>query len=175
MMDVLLNHRTIRQYKDEPIDEALLNKILEAGTRASTTGNMQIYSIIVNRDEEMKKKIHGVLREHFKLEFLNRIDEIVVFKNLDKKTLSKIVDLELEKVQARLHNKDITLKVSNKVKRKLAEEGFDTTYGARPLKRIIQNKILDELSLEMVKGNVQEGNNVSIDLGKQNDVKVKVN
>ncbi len=57
MMDVLLNHRTIRQYKDEPIDEALLNKILEAGTRASTTGNMQIYSIIVNRDEEMKKKL----------------------------------------------------------------------------------------------------------------------
>lgn len=56
-MDVLLNHRTIRQYKDEPIDEALLNKILEAGTRASTTGNMQIYSIIVNRDEEMKKKL----------------------------------------------------------------------------------------------------------------------
>ncbi|MGM0377594.1 MAG: NADPH-dependent oxidoreductase [Bacteroidota bacterium] len=57
MMDVLLNHRTIRQYKDEPIDEALLNKILEAGTRASTTGNMQIYSIIVNQDEEMKKKL----------------------------------------------------------------------------------------------------------------------
>ncbi|MDK2842458.1 MAG: hypothetical protein PWQ17_1964 [Anaerophaga sp.] len=57
MMDVLLNHRTIRRYKDEPIDEALLNKILKAGTRASTTGNMQLYSIIVNRDEEMKKKL----------------------------------------------------------------------------------------------------------------------
>lgn len=57
MMDVLLSHRTIRQYRDEPIDEALLKKIIEAGTRASTTGNMQIYSIIVNRDEEMKKKL----------------------------------------------------------------------------------------------------------------------
>ena len=128
-----------------------------------------------NHDEEMKKKIHGVLREHFKLEFLNRIDEIVAFKNLDKNTLSKIVDLELEKEQERLHNKDITLKVSSRVKKKLAEEGFDTTYGARPLKRIIQNKILDELSLEMVRGNVKEGNNVSIDLGKQNNVTLKVN
>lgn len=56
-MDVLLNHRTIRKYKDQPVDDALLNEILTAGTRASTTGNMQVYSIVVNRDEQMKEKL----------------------------------------------------------------------------------------------------------------------
>jgi ATP-dependent Clp protease ATP-binding subunit ClpB len=130
---------------------------------------------LTENTEEMKKKIHKVLREHFKLEFLNRIDETVVFRNLDQKTLSKIVDLELAKVQKRLNNKDITLKVSNKVKKRLAEEGFDPTYGARPLKRLIQNKILDELSMEIIKGNVQEGNKVTIDIGSKNDVMVTVN
>jgi ATP-dependent Clp protease ATP-binding subunit ClpA len=131
-------------------------------------------SFMENTDE-MKEKINKVLREHFKLEFLNRIDETVVFRSLDQKTLSRIVDLELKKVQERLNNKDITLKVSNKVKKKLAEEGFDSTYGARPLKRLIQNKILDELSMQIIRGNVQEGNKVSIDIGSKDNVLVKVN
>ncbi len=128
-----------------------------------------------NQTEEMKYKIQQVLRDHFKLEFLNRIDENVVFKNLDKQALSKIVDLEIAKVQKRLKNKDITLKISKKVKNMLAKEGFDITYGARPLKRMIQNKILDELSMEIVRGNVKEGNKVNIDLGSQNNVLVKIN
>jgi ATP-dependent Clp protease ATP-binding subunit ClpB len=127
-----------------------------------------------NQTEEMKNKIQQVLRDHFKLEFLNRIDEIVVFKSLAKEALARIVDLEIIKVQKRLKNKDITLKISKKVKDMLAEEGFDTTYGARPLKRIIQNKILDELSMEIVRGNVKEGNKVNIDLGSQNNVLVRV-
>ncbi|MFW5888613.1 MAG: ATP-dependent Clp protease ATP-binding subunit [Patescibacteria group bacterium] len=129
---------------------------------------------LTENTEEMKNKISKVLREHFKPEFLNRIDEVVVFKSLNQRILSEIVDLELKKVQKRLNNKDITLKVSNKVKKKLAKEGFDATYGARPLKRLIQNKILNELSMEIIKGNVQEGNKVSIDIGAENNVMVKV-
>jgi ATP-dependent Clp protease ATP-binding subunit ClpB len=124
--------------------------------------------------KEMKEQIDKKLREHFKLEFLNRIDEIVVFHSLDKAALELIVDLELAKVQTRLQNKDITLKISAKVKKMLSEEGFDITYGARPLKRLIQNRILDELSLEIIEGKIKDGDRVTIDLGVENKVLLKV-
>jgi ATP-dependent Clp protease ATP-binding subunit ClpC len=122
----------------------------------------------------MKEQIEKKLKEHFKLEFLNRIDEVVVFHSLDKAALEKIVDLELAKVETRLRNKDITLKISAKVKKMLSDEGFDITYGARPLKRLIQNKILDELSLEIIEGKIKDGDKVTIDLGVENKVLLKV-
>jgi ATP-dependent Clp protease ATP-binding subunit ClpB len=124
--------------------------------------------------KDMKEQIDKKLKEHFKLEFLNRIDEIVVFHSLDKISLEKIVDLELAKVQNRLRNKDISLKISNKVKKMLSDEGFDITYGARPLKRLIQNKILDELSLEIIEGKIKDGDKVTIDLGIENKVLLSV-
>ncbi|MDD5031882.1 MAG: AAA family ATPase [Patescibacteria group bacterium] len=127
-----------------------------------------------NRGEEMKEKIDKILKENFKLEFLNRIDEIVVFKSLDKEALEKIVDLELDKVQTRLKNKEIGLKISPKVKKMLAEKGYDITFGARPLKRIIQNMILDELALEIIEGKIKGGDDVLIDLGLKDKVMMKV-
>jgi ATP-dependent Clp protease ATP-binding subunit ClpB len=124
--------------------------------------------------KDMKEQIDKKLREHFKLEFLNRIDEVVVFHSLDKISLEHIVDLELSKVQNRLRNKDISLKISNKVKKMLSEDGYDITYGARPLKRLIQNKILDELSLEIIEGKIKDGDKVAIDLGVENKVLMSV-
>lgn len=125
-------------------------------------------------DKQMKAKINDKLKENFKLEFLNRIDEIVVFKTLSKKALMSIIDLELDKVQKRLKNKEIAVKVSSKVKKMLAEKGYDTTFGARPLKRIIQSKILNELSMNIVEGKVKEGDKVNIDLGKENRIELSV-
>jgi len=122
----------------------------------------------------MKEKIDKILKENFKLEFLNRIDEIVVFKSLDKEALEKIVDLELDRVEKRLTNKEISLKISPKVKRMLAEKGYDITFGARPLKRIIQNMILDELALEIIEGKIKGGDDVLIDLGIKDKVMMKV-
>jgi len=84
--------------------------------------------------EEMREKIDQILKDHFKLEFLNRIDEIVIFKSLDKDTLSQIVDLELGKVEKRLIDKNIKIKIASKVKGMLADKGYDITFGARPLK-----------------------------------------
>ncbi|HTW96105.1 MAG TPA: AAA family ATPase, partial [Candidatus Methylomirabilis sp.] len=124
--------------------------------------------------KDMKEQIDKKLKEHFKLEFLNRIDEIVVFHSLDKSALERIVDLELAKVQNRLASKDISLKISAKVKKMLSDEGFDITYGARPLKRLIQNRILDELSLEIIEGKIKDGDRVTIDLGVENKVMLKV-
>jgi ATP-dependent Clp protease ATP-binding subunit ClpA len=128
----------------------------------------------VIHEKEMREKIDKVLREYFKLEFLNRIDEIVVFQSLSKEALIKIVDLELAKVEQRLLDRNITLKIGQKVKKLLAEKGYDITFGARPLKRIIQNMILDELALEIVEGKVKEGDKVTIDLGNKEEVVMSV-
>ncbi|MGE5425801.1 MAG: ATP-dependent Clp protease ATP-binding subunit [Bacillota bacterium] len=116
------------------------------------------------RSKQMKDKVDKILREHFKLEFLNRIDEIVLFKSLKAADLEKIVALELDKVEKRLNAKNITLRIAPKVKKVLAEKGYDSTYGARPLKRIIQNLILDELALRIIENQIQEGDQVKIDI-----------
>ena len=127
------------------------------------------------RADEMKEKIDKILRDHFKLEFLNRIDEIVLFRSLTPAALEKIVDLELLRVEKRLGYKNIAVRISPKVKKMLAEKGYDITYGARPLKRIIQTMILDELALEIIEGKINEGDKVKIDLGEKETVLMKVN
>lgn len=126
------------------------------------------------RQEEMKTKINEVLREYFKLEFLNRIDEIVVFKNLAKNDLEKIIDLELDKVEKRLNNKNIVLKISPKIRKYLAEKGYDPSFGARPLKRVIQSLILDELSLNIIEGKVKDGDKVALDIGVKDNILISV-
>ncbi len=128
----------------------------------------------LDRSDEMKEKIDRILKDHFKLEFLNRLDEIVIFKSLNKEVLSQIVDLELIKVEKRLKNKDITIKIASKVKKMLAEKGYDLTFGARPLKRIIQNMILDELALEIIEGKIKGGDKVEIDLGIKDKILMTV-
>lgn len=122
---------------------------------------------------EMKEKIDKILRQHFKLEFLNRIDEIIIFKSLLKEDLAKIVDLELAKVETRLRNQDIKIKIAKNVKELLANKSFDQTFGARPLKRIIQNMILNELASKIVNGQVKHGDKVSITLDLKNNILVE--
>lgn len=126
------------------------------------------------KDKEMRDKIDEILKNHFKLEFLNRIDEIVIFKSLSKETLYKIVDLELSKLEKRLLDQNIKVKIATKVKKVLAEKGYDVTFGARPLRRIIQNMILDELALQIIEGKVKEGDKVTIDIGVKDELKLLV-
>jgi len=125
------------------------------------------------REGEMKEKIDKILKENFKLEFLNRIDEIVLFHSLSPEALEKIVDLEFKKIEKRLANKNISVRVGPKVKKMLAKKGYDITYGARPLKRIIQNLILDELALDIIEGKIKEGGKVKIDLGEPEKIIIK--
>ncbi len=127
------------------------------------------------RSDEMKEKIDKILKNNFKLEFLNRIDEVVLFKSLTPDSLEKIVDLEILKVEKRLGNKNIAVKVSPKIKKLLAEKGYNITYGARPLKRVIQTMILDELAGSIIAGKIKEGDKVRIDLIDQATVALKVN
>jgi len=125
----------------------------------------------ISRKESLKEKIHQVLKEAFRPEFLNRIDEVVIFNYLGKKEIRKIVDLELKKVEKRLLNaKNIKIRFSQTLKNELAEKGFDQNLGARPLKRIIQRMILDPLSLKIITSEIGEGNQVYLDLEKGNVV-----
>jgi len=118
----------------------------------------------IAQKESLKEKIMAALKETFRPEFLNRIDEIVIFNYLGAEEIKKIVDLELQKVAERLQKKKIEIKVTEKTKAILAEKGFDPNLGARPLKRVIQREVLDPLSLKIVSGEVKEGERVVVDL-----------
>ena len=114
--------------------------------------------------QSLKEKVMDALKENFRPEFLNRVDEIIIFNYLGRPEIKKIVELELEKVQKRLKNKKIELKVAEAAKGYLAEKGFDQNLGARPLKRVIQREVLDPLSLKIVSGFLKEGERVVVDL-----------
>jgi ATP-dependent Clp protease ATP-binding subunit ClpB len=101
------------------------------------------------------------LRSHFKPEFLNRIDETIIFHNLSQEQLGKIVDIQVERLARRLAEKNIDLVLSQSAKTFVAEKGYDPVYGARPLKRVIQKVIENELSLEILNGTIREGDRVS--------------
>ena len=115
----------------------------------------------------MREKIFDTLRDSFRPEFLNRIDEIVIFNYLQKEQIKNIVDLELSKVEKRLANKEIKIEISDKAKELLVKEGFDQNLGARPLKRVIQKLILDPLSVKIVSGEISEGSRIFIDADKE--------
>jgi len=114
--------------------------------------------------KSLKEKVIEALRENFRPEFLNRIDEIIIFNYLGKAEIKKIVELELQKVKERLRQKGIEIKFQEKVKEFLAEKGFDINLGARPLKRVIQREILDPLALKIVANEIKEKDEVVVDL-----------
>ncbi|PIQ78387.1 ATP-dependent chaperone ClpB [Candidatus Peregrinibacteria bacterium CG11_big_fil_rev_8_21_14_0_20_46_8] len=113
--------------------------------------------------EEQQRAVQALLNRTFKPEFLNRIDDIITFQHLDEKEIAQIVELQMRNVEQRLAEKKITLKLNKKVAAYLAKKGFDKTFGARPLKRLIQNEILDELAMQIIEGKIQEGQEVQID------------
>lgn len=119
------------------------------------------------KSEGTKQKVLDMLRDHFRPEFLNRIDETIVFHALDKKHIEAIVELQLQLVIDRLkESRNISVSFTPKAKKYVAENGYDPKYGARPLKRVIQTKILDSLALEIVKGGIAPESTVTVDVKK---------
>ena len=107
-----------------------------------------------------------VLREHFRPEFLNRIDDIVVFRPLTPAELGEIVELQVKQLAKRLEANHITLVLTDRANQHLALTGYDPVYGARPLKRLIQREILNPLALKLLDGTVQQGQTVKVDAQK---------
>ena len=106
------------------------------------------------------------MKNQFRPEFLNRVDETIIFDRLTEKELTSIIDIQLARVQQRLAKQNIGLVLTDALKRRVAREGFDPVYGARPLKRAIQRLVLDPLSLEMLEGHFSEGNVIVADVAK---------
>ncbi len=118
-------------------------------------------------EEESKanreRLVTEALRQHFRPEFLNRVDEVIIFDRLSDDDLKKIVDIQLSRLTKRLEQQKITLELTDRAKSLIAEEGYDPVYGARPLKRAIQREILDPLSMEILEGKVREGQTIRVD------------
>ncbi|MDD5251253.1 MAG: ATP-dependent chaperone ClpB [Patescibacteria group bacterium] len=135
--------------------------ILDTGKRKGTIG-------FGGEDEDIntmtRNRVMNMLQEQFKPEFLNRLDEIIVFKALSEGDLTHIVNLQLARIAKRLAAKHVFLKVTDKAKAWLAQKGYDPAYGARPLKRVIQHELLDPLALKLIEGTVGEEESVTVDV-----------
>jgi len=124
--------------------------------------------------EQAKDKVMSNLKDYFRPEFLNRLDEIIIFNILKKDVIKKIVEKQVVLVQKRLEEKEITLKISPDVFEYLAKEGYNPHYGARPLKRLIQSKILTPLASMMISHGVMEGGSVTVGVDEKGEFKFDV-
>ena len=120
-------------------------------------------------DDNSRSIIENALKKAFAPEFLNRIDDVMVFNALEREDINKIIDIELAKLYDRIKGLGYHLKLSNKAKDYIAEKGFDKQYGARPLKRAIQKYIEDALAEEIITANIQEGDTIIMDLDSKTD------
>src|SRR5205085_3997318 len=113
-------------------------------------------------EEQVHEAVTQVLRDHFKPEFLNRIDDIVIFHRLSREQITKIIDVQLERLQSMLHERNISLVLEDSARELLAREGYDPNVGARPLKRAIQTMIQNPLAMKLLNGAVPAGQTVFV-------------
>lgn len=124
-------------------------------------------------EEEREQKIMETVKHFFKPEFLNRLDSLIMFHPLDSKMIAEIVDLQIEEVAKRLKRQNLFLHVSDSAKKYLSVVGFDPVFGARPLKRVMNELIVDEIALQLIEGTIKPADTILIDI-KQNKVQISV-
>lgn len=130
------------------------------------TSNVGSEKIIESKEinKDLEQNLLDDLRHYFRPEFINRIDDIIVFNKISKENMKLIVDTQLKKLVSELKaTKDITLEITDNAKNALTDQGFDTNFGARPLKRLIQKEILNKLAKELIKGDIKEQSKVTVD------------
>jgi ATP-dependent Clp protease ATP-binding subunit ClpB len=132
----------------------------------SNVGSHWIQELGAGQREELEKRVMEALRAGFNPEFLNRVDDIIIFHNLAPEQLNVIVDIQLKQVQQRLEDQHLTLELSDAAKALLAREGYDSVYGARPLKRAIQKHIENPLAMEILQGNLGERDRILADVNE---------
>jgi ATP-dependent Clp protease ATP-binding subunit ClpB len=112
----------------------------------------------------MEREVKKTLEGHFRPEFLNRIDEVIIFRSLSKEAILQIVDLQLDLLRKRLSDRKIGVEATDEVRALLAEKGYDPVYGARPLKRAIQQEIQNPLAMKILSGEFKDGARVKVDV-----------
>ncbi len=136
----------------------------------SNIGSQWIADLTDKDYDEMKSRVTEAVKAHFKPEFINRIDDIIIFKSLSAEDIREIVRLQLDIMAKRAHERDIELDFTDSLKELISREGYDPAYGARPLKRLIQKKIQDALALMILKGEVKYGDTVTVDVDEKGGV-----
>ncbi len=139
----------------------------------SNIGSQWITELTDKDYEEMKTRVMEAIKGHFKPEFINRIDDIIIFRSLSAEHIAQIVRLQLVILTKRAAERNIGLKYTKKLEDMIAKEGYDPAYGARPLKRLIQKKIQDTLALMILKGEIKEGDTVTVDIDAKGNVVFK--
>jgi ATP-dependent Clp protease ATP-binding subunit ClpB len=129
----------------------------------SNIGSQWISELGGGNDEEMRRRIMETLRQQFRPEFLNRVDEIIIFQSLTRAQLGSIVEIQLRHLRSLLADRGLDLAFSERAREALADEGFDPIYGARPLRRTIQRRIQDPLALQLLGGTYKAGDTVFVD------------
>jgi len=129
----------------------------------SNLGGQYIQELGEKDRKEMERRVITALREAFKPEFLNRIDETVIFNSLGRDQIKEIAEIQLKRLRQNLAAKKMALEITDRAKGLVAEKGYDPVYGARPLKRTIQRLIQDPLALKILEGEFREGEKVKID------------
>ncbi len=129
----------------------------------SNIGSKSLEMVDTRDREQVEKRVHEALRERFRPEFLNRVDEILIFNALTREDIRRIVDMQVEHLSGRLAERSIEITLTDEAKDLLAEQGFDPQYGARPLKRTIQRDIQDPLAMKLLDGEIKEGDVVKVD------------
>ncbi|HEY1045878.1 MAG TPA: ATP-dependent Clp protease ATP-binding subunit [Bacteroidia bacterium] len=130
---------------------------------------------VTNSENESKQVIESALKKFFSPEFLNRIDDVIVFNSLEKPEIIKILDIQISKMLKRIEDLGYTVKLSDEAKEFIADHGFDSKFGARPLQRAMQKYLEDPLAEEILKGDIVEGTSVSVELDKENNVLKVIN
>ena len=152
---------------DGRITDSKGNVVSFKNTIIIMTSNIGSQYLLQGNNEETRHEVEMELKAHFKPEFLNRIDEIVMFNSLDNQVVYKIIDKFIAQLSKRLEQQNISVQVSEGAKEEIAREGFDPTFGARPLKRFIQGHIETLVAKEMIKGSIQKDDNITIDYQNQ--------
>ena len=137
----------------------------------SNIGSQLIYDQDKGELESIRPQLMQLLQQHFKPEFLNRLDEIIIFHRLEKKQIKKIVEIHLGLLEDKLAARNITLEISKTAIEEITQLGFDPQFGARPLKRVIQQKLENPLSLLLLQNRVTSGS--VIEVGNDLELKVK--
>jgi ATP-dependent Clp protease ATP-binding subunit ClpB len=129
----------------------------------SNLGSQYIQDLADTDRKEMERRVMAALRDAFKPEFLNRVDEIIIFNSLGREEIKSIVEIQLKRLRQNLANRRMALEITDRAKALLADKGYDPVYGARPLKRTIQRLIQDPLAVKILEGEFKEGDRVKID------------
>jgi len=149
-----------------PVGNADLHPLARPVALGDRQGDPEPVPAVFQELDDDEKQVHEavtqVLHEHFKPEFLNRIDDIVVFHRLSREEITKIIDVQLERLRSMLHERNISLVLEDSARELLAREGYDPNFGARPLKRAIQTMIQNPLAMKLLNGDVLAGQTVFV-------------